>query len=102
MKTTMHVSEDGNGGFHAHVHNVFHGRAVGETSGIKYVGPQTDHESFNNSSGGVVVNTVTFNFRFLSQGGADNILSHFLFHITVGPDGDVKTEFENATLECKG
>jgi hypothetical protein len=102
VKTTVHVSPDGNGGFHAHLHEVFNGRAVGETSGIQYVGPQTDHESFNNSSGGLVEDTFTLDFRFLSRGDADNILVHTLFHITVSPDGEVKAEVDAVTDECKG
>jgi hypothetical protein len=102
VQTTVHVSPDSNGGFHAHIHNVFNGRAVGETSGIEYVGPQTDHDSFNESSGGIVEETATVNFRFLSRGGADNILTHLLFHITVSPDGVVKIEIENITSECRG
>src|SRR5437867_306318 len=34
VKTTIHITTDGNGGFHFHFHDVFNGRAVGETSGI--------------------------------------------------------------------
>jgi hypothetical protein len=102
VKTTVHVFEDANGGFHAHIHNVFNGRAVGETSGIEYVGPQTDHDSFNASSGGTVEETFTVNFRFLSRGSADNVLRHVLFHTTISPDGDVKAEILNVTTECRG
>jgi hypothetical protein len=102
VKSTLHVSPDGNGGFHAHIHNVFNGRAVGETSGIQYVGPQSDHDSFNNSSGGIVEETFTLNFRFLSNGPADNVLTHILLHVTVSPEGDVKTEILDVTEECRG
>ena len=102
VKTTVHVSPDGNGGFHAHFHDVFNGRAVGETSGIQYVGPQTDHDSFNASSGGALEETFTFNFLFLSRGSADNILSHTLFHITITPNGHVTSETATITEACKG
>ena len=46
--------------------------------------------------------TSTLNLRFISRGDTDNILTHFLFHTTIGPDGKVKTEFRNLTVECKG
>ena len=102
VKSTVHVSADGSGGFHAHFHDVFNGRAVGETSGIQYVGPQTDHDSFNASSGGALEETFTVNFRFLSRGSADNILTHILIHITITPNGDVTSETATFTFECKG
>src|SRR5687767_3401524 len=57
VKGTIHETIDASGGFHFHFHEVFNGRAVGETSGIQYVGPQTDHESFHVSSGGALEDT---------------------------------------------
>lgn len=102
VKTTIHMTADANGGLHARFHDVFKGRAAGETSGTQYVGPQTDHDSINASSGGAFEETFTVNFRFLSQGGADNILTHILFHITVTPAGNVTKEIFNITQECRG
>jgi hypothetical protein len=102
VKTTVHMTTDANGGIHAHFHDVFNGTAVGETSGNQYVGPQTDHDSFNASSGGALEETFTTNFRFLSRGSADNILTHILFHITMTPDGDVTREIFNITDACTG
>lgn len=102
VKSTTHFTADTNGGFHATIHDVFNGRAVGETSGINYVGPQTDHESFHASSSGALEDTFTLNFRFISQGSADNILTHVLFHITITPNGDVTSEIDNITDTCRG
>jgi len=102
VKTTIHITIDANGGFHAHFHDVFNGRATGETSGTQYVGPQTDHDSLNASSGGALEETFTLDFRFLSQGSADNILTHILFHITVTPNGEVKKEIFTITEDCRG
>jgi hypothetical protein len=102
VKTTVHMTEDANGGIHAHFHDVFNGRAVGETSGNQYVGPQTDHDSFSVTSGGTLEETFTTDFRFLSRGSADNILTHILFHITMTPDGDVTRAFFNITEACTG
>ena len=63
---------------------------------------QTDHSSFLSSSSGLFEETSTLSFRFISRGHTDNILTHFVFHTTIGPDGKVKTEVENFTQECKG
>jgi len=102
VKTTVHETIDAKGGYHFHFHDVFNGRAVGETSGIQYVGPQTDHESFHVSSSGGLEDTFTLNFRFISRGKADNILLHILFHVTITPNGDVTSEIDNITDVCRG
>jgi hypothetical protein len=102
VKGTIHETIDGSGGFHFHIHEVFNGRAVGETSGIHYVGPQTDHESFHESSSGALEDTFTLNFRFISQGKADNIQTHILFHIAITPNGDVTSEINNFREVCRG
>ena len=102
VKTTIHETIDANGGYHFHFVDVFLGRAVGETSGIQYVGPQTDHESFHVSSSGALEDTFTLNFRFISRGSADNILTHILFHTTITPNGDVTSEISNITEVCRG
>jgi len=102
LKSTIHETIDASGGFHFHFHDVFRGTAVGETSGIKYVGPQTDHESFHVSSSGALEDTFTLNFRFISQGSADNILTHILFHVTITPNGVVTSEIDNLTDTCRG
>jgi hypothetical protein len=102
VKTTIHETIDAGGGYHFHFQDVYNGRAVGETSGTQYVGPQTDHESFHVSSSGALDDTFTLDFRFISLGSADNILTHILFHVTITPNGDVTSEISNLTSECKG
>ena len=102
VKGTIHETIDASGGFHFRIHEVFNGRAVGETSGIRYVGPQTDHESFHVSSNGGLSDTFTLNFRFISQGKADNIQAHLLFHITITPNGDVTSELATIRDVCRG
>ena len=54
------------------------------------------------SSSGALEDTFTLNFRFISQGSADNILTHILFHITITPNGDVTSEISNITDVCRG
>jgi hypothetical protein len=102
VKTTVHFSADASGGLHAHFHDVFNGRAVGEPSGTSYVGPQTDHDGFSADSGGAFEETFTLNFRFISQGSADNILTHVLFHVTVNANGVVTSETATVTDACTG
>lgn len=102
VQSTVHFSPDANGGLHAHFHDVFNGRAVGEPSGTSYVGPQTDHDGFSASSGGAFDETFTLNFRFISQGSADNILTHVLFHVTINANGVVTTETATITDVCTG
>ena len=102
VKGTIHETIDSSGGFHFRIHEVFMGRAVGETSGIQYVGPQTDHESFHVSSNGALEDTFTLNFRFISRGSADNIQSHLLFHITITPNGVVTSEIVQIRDVCRG
>lgn len=102
VKTTIHETVDAGGGYHFHFQDVFNGRAVGETSGVQYVGPQTDHESFHVSSSGALEDTFTLNFRFISLGSADNIQTQLLFHITITPNGDVTSELVNIRAVCRG
>jgi hypothetical protein len=103
LKGQLHITEDSSGGFHLRIHETFRGKAVGETSGTKYVGPQTDHESFHdNGSTPEFTDTFTLNFRFLSAGSSDNIISHALFHITVNASGEVTSFVDNFTEECRG
>lgn len=102
LKGTVQETVDASGGYHFRFHEVFNGRAVGETSGTQYVGPQTDHQSYHVSSNGAVQETFTLNFRFISRGSADNILEQFLFHITVTPDGEVTSELDRVTVTCTG
>ncbi|MGE5142121.1 MAG: hypothetical protein ACM3OA_01645 [Acidobacteriota bacterium] len=102
VKSTVHISTSASGGFRAQFHDVYLGRAVGEPSGTSYVGPQTDHDGFGVSSGGAAEETFTENFRFLSQGSADNILTHVLFHTTINANGVVTSETATITDACKG
>ena len=102
VKGTVHETIDASGGFHFRFHEVFNGRAVGETSGIQYVGPQTDHGSFHVSSNGAVQDIFTLNFRFISRGSADNILLRIRFHVTITPNGEVTHEIFRFTEICKG
>jgi len=102
FKTTIHETIDASGGYHFHFQDIFLGRAVGETSAIQYVGPQTDHESFLVSSNGALEDTYTLDFRFISLGSADNILTHLLFHVTITPNGDVTSEIANISSVCRG
>ena len=102
VKTIVFNSIDANGGIHGHFIQQWHVTAVGETSGIKYVGPQTDHGDSYESADGVFVGTYTESWEIISRGGADNFLGRVRMHITINANGEVKSEIESFSFECKG
>jgi hypothetical protein len=102
VKTFAFNSVDANGGIHGHFVQQWHCTGVGETSGIKYVGPQTDHGDSYESGDGVFVGTYTANWEIIGQGGADNLLGRVRSHITINPNGEVTRTFDSFTIECKG
>jgi hypothetical protein len=102
QKSTIQLFADANGGSHLLIHDVFSGRAVGETSGIQYVGPQAEHVSVLDRSGEQFEFTDQRNFRFISEGGSDNLLLNVLIHLTVTPNGEVTSEVFLVTLACTG
>jgi hypothetical protein len=103
FKASVHVFEDAAGGQHARFQETFHGTAVGLTSGLKYVGPETVHETFNdNGPTGQFEDTFTVNFHFNSEGSTDNVLLHGLIHITVNANGEVTSFIDNERFECTG
>jgi hypothetical protein len=102
VTTTEHYCIDGNGGFHGHFLQQWHCTGVGETSGIEYVGPQTDHGDSYEGSNGDFIGTYTENWVIISRGKADNLRGHVLSHITINANGEVTTEILKMTFECKG
>ena len=102
QKSTIQLFTDANGGFHLLIHDVFTGRAVGETSGVQYVGPQSEHVSALDRSGEQFEFTDQRSFRFISEGGSDNLLVNVLIHLTVTPNGDVTSQVFQVTLDCTG
>jgi hypothetical protein len=103
FKFQLYITLDANGGFHGRVNVVFQGWAVGETSGIEYLGRQTDPESYQLNSSGTFSHTYSHSAKFISKGGADNYLSHYLLHITITPDGKVTSEIDEFIFDgCKG
>jgi hypothetical protein len=102
LKTFIFNSTDGHGNYHGHFLQQWHCTGVGETSGIVYVGPQTDHGSNYISSDGTFIGTYTENWAVNSRGGADNILGGALIHITINANGEVTTEIDEVKFECRG
>src|SRR5437763_2709565 len=79
----IHVTGDMAGGYHLDIHDNTQGiHAVGETTGVKYVGNQTDHFTLNLTPGAQNT-TQNGHFTEISQGSAPNFVVYYLLHITV-------------------
>lgn len=97
------ITIDAQGGFHGRTNTVFNGWAVGETTGTEFLGRQTDPESYQLNNNGTLTHSYSHSAKFISKGGADNYLSHFLFLITITPDGTVRHELEEFIYDgCRG
>lgn len=75
------------------------GTGVGQTSGAVYQWNDAINETLNLSKGGNLTRTQTFSL--VSQGKTQNFKGHLTYHITVNANGEVTTEFENLSVECK-
>lgn len=102
-KMHIFITLDPHGGYHGRANVVYQGWAIGETTGTEYLGRQTDPESYQLNSSGAFTHTFSHHVTFISKGGADNYLSHFLLRITITPDGTVRNEFEDFIYDgCGG
>jgi hypothetical protein len=97
---TLHMTMDGNGGFHGVFHmNLQDVSGVGD-QGNTYRIPATFHDNINGKVGEEETLTATSNV--ISQGSAPNFLLHDDTHITVHPDGTVTSSHDNFRTECRG
>src|SRR5215211_5367726 len=65
VKSSLHIVDTGNGWLHVSVKVLFSGRAVGQSSGIVYLGNQTDGFSVNVARG--FMETSGFHFSLISK-----------------------------------
>jgi hypothetical protein len=103
--STIHKIIDADRGIiHLRLHDVYIARAVGETSGIQYVGTQIDQGGFQVAGTGVdgLAYTFTLSFRFISRGSTDNILTHILLHTTITPNGETIIDNIDYSYVCGG
>ena len=76
-------------------------RGVGESGATyKAVGGARSH--FNFTPGGVFNETLTDTFNLISQGGSDNFVTHFVFHVTVNANGELTVVVIQEQAECRG
>ena len=96
----LHVTLDGNGGFHgdmqANLHDV---TGVGDQGNTYHV-PGAFHDNLNGKVGQEETETETFNF--ISDGSAPNFLLHIDFHFTINADGTLTSSHDTFRTECKG
>jgi hypothetical protein len=76
-------------------------RGIGEDDTVfKAVGGEREHTNFNSS--GAFNDTFTSAFTLISQGGGANFVENVTFHVTVDANGNVATESEHFSSECRG
>ncbi|GIK39112.1 MAG: hypothetical protein BroJett011_29450 [Chloroflexota bacterium] len=99
LHTLLHITLDGQGGYHAKSH--FNPQGVsgtGLTTGDKYQGTGVTQDQFNGKVG--FENTVVNNFRMIGQGPGNNLLIHENSHITVNAN-TITAFHDNFSVECK-
>jgi len=84
--------------------------ATGQTTGDTYQVTGVDQVTFvgifppappGDPQIGPISNTFTSNFRIIGPGPGNNFLGHITFHTTVNANGDVTTEVDNFSVDCK-
>ncbi len=98
----FHFTEDSNGGFHDHFSLVpRHVRGV-SSSGVTFKVVGGDRSTFNVSGQGTETFTTTSQFMIISQGGVDNLLIRFTFHVTINANGETASVVDNFSAKCVG
>ncbi|HEU4564074.1 MAG TPA: hypothetical protein VFS05_05485 [Gemmatimonadaceae bacterium] len=75
---------------------------TGLTTGVKYQATGVTQDHTTSGSGGLPFTfTYVNNFRIIGQGPGNNLLVHENVHVTVNANGDVTTEVDNFSIECR-
>jgi hypothetical protein len=102
LHVLTHVTIDARGGLHVKLHVQPQGASgIGLTTGDTYRGTGVTQEHFNFNASGGFTDTFINNFRLIGQGPGNNLLVHQTIHVTVTPNGDVTSEVENTSVECR-
>ncbi len=97
------TTEDANGGVHVTSHVRPDGVVgVGETSGLNYRGTGGTFQAEGYSAAGDE-KTYSFvnNFRIIGQGPSNNLLVHFTVHQTINANGELTSDVDLNSSECK-
>ena len=74
---------------------------VGTPSGITYRSNGATNTSGHTSASGASESTFVNNFHLISQGSAGNLLVHIVIHQTVNANGQVTSDVEKISIECR-
>lgn len=104
LSGTLHelynVTVDANGTTHVKVH-VQPQRLTGDglTTGDRFQG--TGVTQYQEKFGGTNTFTYVNNFRMIGQGAGNNLLVHENIHVTVNANGEVTSNHDNLSIECR-
>ena len=88
--------------FHAHVNQIDRGsHGVGLTTGARYRQVGRQGGSFFISAKIDEVQTFVSTISIIGQGRTPDAKGHLVFHITVGPKGNLVVEFQKARFTCR-
>lgn len=100
LHVLSHVTIDAQGGLHVKQHFQPQGATgVGLTTGDTYHATGVTQEEFNFTGG--FTDTFINNFRWIGQGPDNNLLVHQTIHVTITPTGEVTSEVDNTSVECR-
>jgi hypothetical protein len=91
-------------GIHFEDQTLLSGTGTGTVTGTTYSVRRAFHASFNSPSVEAANFTLTVEttVRGITAGPDENFIIHFRLHITVLPSGEVATEVEVESAECRG
>ncbi|NNG16221.1 MAG: hypothetical protein HKM89_07030 [Gemmatimonadales bacterium] len=96
------VTEDGNGGFHFNFHRNWHGTAIGQQSGNVYnINFPINWTENSRGPYPYVFNRVWYN-NITCRGKCATQLFRTKYHLTINANGEVTSEKETWSIECKG
>ena len=93
------LTEDGQGGFHFKGHFNATGIGIGQSSGATYNWNDAINEE-DNFRAPQETFTSQRSLELIGRGQAANFRLHFLFHVTVTPDGVANINADNFTVVC--
>jgi len=93
------LTEDGQGGFHFKGHFNAIGIGIGQSSGATYNWNDAINEE-DNFRAPQETFTSQRSLELIGRGQAANFRLHFLFHVTVTPDGVANINADNFTVVC--
>ena len=77
-------------------------KGTGLTTGDTYNATGVTQENFKQSlQNGQFTDTFINNFKIIGQGPDNNLLIHQTVHITINANGEVTSQVDNTTVECR-